>query len=126
MKNPDYPRNSPDEFMGYCIDMLKELQDEIGFKTKISLVKDGVYGSLDPETKKWNGMIRELIDQVEHFWIYLKLYVIITYLNSVKIVCLLRDILPQDVHYFESLVLFTNQYFPDAPDVHTILIQKQF
>ena len=68
MKNPDYPRKSPDEFMGYCIDMLNELQDTIGFRTKISLVKDGVYGNLDPETKKWNGMIRELIDQVNAIW----------------------------------------------------------
>ena len=72
MKNPDYPLKSPDEFMGYCIDMLKELQGMLGFKTNISLVKDGVYGSLDPKTKMWNGMIRELIDQVKQFGIYYK------------------------------------------------------
>ena len=74
MRNPDYPRNSPDEFMGYCIDMLKELQDIMGFNTNISLVKDGVYGSLDPDSKTWNGMIRALIDQVE-FKQFLKIQV---------------------------------------------------
>ena len=52
--------------------MLKELQGMLGFKTNISLVKDGVYGSLDPKTKMWNGMIRELIDQVKQFGIYYK------------------------------------------------------
>ena len=64
MMNPDYPLNSPDEFMGYCIDMLKELQKMIGFHYNIRLVKDRIYGTKDPETNHWNGMMRELIDHV--------------------------------------------------------------
>ncbi len=62
--NPDYPNASSDPFVGYCIDMLNEMQKMLGFKYNIRLVRDNFYGALDPKTKHWNGMIRELIDKV--------------------------------------------------------------
>ena len=45
--------------------MLKELQGMIGFSYNIRLVKDHLYGDLNPETKKWSGIIRELVDKVQ-------------------------------------------------------------
>ena len=37
----------------------------VGFEYRIRLVQDGFYGALDPETKTWNGMIKELIEKVD-------------------------------------------------------------
>ena len=65
MMNTDYPLKSNEEFMGYCIDMLNELKKMIGFEYNIRLVKDQVYGTKDPETQQWSGMIKELMDQVK-------------------------------------------------------------
>ncbi len=63
-RNPDYPLASPDPFMGYCVDLLKRLQEMIGFRYRIHAVADDLYGDLDPTTKRWNGMIREIMDNV--------------------------------------------------------------
>ena len=35
------------------------------FKYKFQLVGDGKYGSLNPTTGEWDGIFRELMDQVE-------------------------------------------------------------
>uniref|UniRef100_A0A8C2Z3X2 Glutamate receptor n=1 Tax=Cyclopterus lumpus TaxID=8103 RepID=A0A8C2Z3X2_CYCLU len=50
-----------DRFEGYCIDLLTELANVLGFTYEIRLVPDGRYGSQD-EKGQWNGMIRELIE----------------------------------------------------------------
>uniref|UniRef100_A0A8C2XDX4 Glutamate receptor n=1 Tax=Cyclopterus lumpus TaxID=8103 RepID=A0A8C2XDX4_CYCLU len=52
-----------DRFEGYCIDLLTELANVLGFTYEIRLVPDGRYGSQD-EKGQWNGMIRELIEHV--------------------------------------------------------------
>ena len=51
-----------DRFKGYCIDLLKEIADDIGFEYQIHLVKDGNYGA--EKDGEWNGMIGELIKGV--------------------------------------------------------------
>lgn len=38
---------------------------KVGFEYSIKLVPDGKYGSRDPETGEWNGIVRELIDKVK-------------------------------------------------------------
>jgi hypothetical protein len=53
-----------DRFQGFCIDLIKEISDILGFNYTFRLVKDGKYGSQDKTTKEWNGMIRELLDRV--------------------------------------------------------------
>uniref|UniRef100_A0A7N8YRA8 Glutamate receptor n=1 Tax=Mastacembelus armatus TaxID=205130 RepID=A0A7N8YRA8_9TELE len=50
-----------DRFEGFCIDLLKELANILGFTYEIRLVPDGKYGSQD-DKGQWNGMIRELIE----------------------------------------------------------------
>lgn len=43
------------------IELLQRLEDEVGFRSRIHLVKDGMLGSNDPKTRRWNGMVGELV-----------------------------------------------------------------
>lgn len=36
----------------------------LGFKYILRLVEDNAYGSYNKETKKWNGLVKELLDRV--------------------------------------------------------------
>jgi len=51
-----------DRFEGFCVDLLKEIAGEVGFKYSFYIVPDLTYGS--PEKTGWTGMVRELIDHV--------------------------------------------------------------
>lgn len=63
LKKSDKALVGNDRFEGFCIDLLKELANILGFTYEIRLVPDGKYGSQD-EKGQWNGMIRELIEHV--------------------------------------------------------------
>lgn len=52
-----------DRFEGYCLDLLKELSNILGFTYEVRLVVDGKYGAQN-DKGEWNGMVRELIDHV--------------------------------------------------------------
>lgn len=52
-----------DQFEGYGIDLIYEISRILGFNYTIRLAPDGRYGSLNRETKEWDGMIKELLDQ---------------------------------------------------------------
>ncbi|XP_037125758.1 glutamate receptor ionotropic, kainate 1 isoform X1 [Syngnathus acus] len=52
-----------DRFEGYCLDLLKELSNILGFTYEVRLVADGKYGAQN-DKGEWNGMVRELIDHV--------------------------------------------------------------
>ncbi len=54
-----------EKYEGYVVDFIKHLSEEVKFKYKFQMVADGKYGSLNPNTGEWNGMLRELIDQVK-------------------------------------------------------------
>lgn len=49
-----------DIYEGYCIDLIKEISQVLGFKYNIKLVDDHKYGSFSKG--EWNGMVRELMD----------------------------------------------------------------
>lgn len=51
-------------FEGFCIDLLKQIADIIGFEYKIELVPDGKYGVYDLTTGEWNGIVRQLLEKV--------------------------------------------------------------
>ncbi|KAH7985118.1 hypothetical protein HPB52_024316 [Rhipicephalus sanguineus] len=51
-----------DRFYGYCIDLIKMLAREIGFKYEFYLTPDGAYGK-PQANNEWNGMIKELLDR---------------------------------------------------------------
>ncbi|KAL7847509.1 hypothetical protein AOLI_G00222270 [Acnodon oligacanthus] len=52
-----------DRFEGYCLDLLKELSNILGFNYEVKLVSDGKYGAQN-DRGEWNGMVRELIDHI--------------------------------------------------------------
>jgi len=54
-------------YEGFCIDLLKDVAALVGFQYIIEIVPDGKYGVEDPITKQWNGVIRELLDNVSSF-----------------------------------------------------------
>ncbi|XP_051161200.1 glutamate receptor ionotropic, kainate 1 [Leptopilina boulardi] len=51
------------KFEGFCIDLLKWIAGQVGFQYVIRLVPDHMYGVYDPETKEWNGIVRELMEK---------------------------------------------------------------
>ena len=55
-----------DRFEGYCLDLLKELSNILGFSYEVKLVSDGKYGAAN-DKGEWSGMVRELIDHVSLF-----------------------------------------------------------
>ncbi|KAM9321279.1 glutamate receptor ionotropic, kainate 1 [Gastrophryne carolinensis] len=60
-RKSDKPLYGNDRFEGYCLDLLKELSNILGFTYEVRLVADGKYGAQN-DKGEWNGMIRELID----------------------------------------------------------------
>lgn len=54
-------------YEGFCIDLLRGIANQIGFQYSIRLVPDHLYGVYDPATKKWNGIVRELMEHVSFF-----------------------------------------------------------
>ncbi|XP_073955426.1 kainate-type ionotropic glutamate receptor subunit 1D isoform X1 [Choristoneura fumiferana] len=51
------------QFEGYAIDLIHEISKILGFNYTFKLAPDGRYGSFNRETKEWDGMIRELLEQ---------------------------------------------------------------
>ncbi|XP_058444442.1 glutamate receptor ionotropic, kainate 2 isoform X2 [Malaya genurostris] len=51
-----------DRFEGFGIDLINELSLLLGFNYTFILQEDGVYGSLNRDTGKWNGMVQELLE----------------------------------------------------------------
>lgn len=52
------------KYEGFCIDLLHRIASQVGFHYAITLVPDNKYGAYDPNTKQWNGIVRELMDKV--------------------------------------------------------------
>ena len=53
-----------DRFEGFCVSLLDEIADMLGFNYTLIPIVNNTYGSKNPVTNEWNGMIRELIEQV--------------------------------------------------------------
>ena len=70
--NKEYPIKSNEQYTGFLIDLLREIQNELNFKYDIHLVEDGQYGDIDPETGRWTGMIQEVIEWVLYLFYHLK------------------------------------------------------
>ena len=64
LKKSESPLQKNERYEGFCVDLLKEMSDIIGFKYEIYLVPDGKYGAPSKKDGKWNGMVHELIDRV--------------------------------------------------------------
>ena len=53
-----------DQYEGFCIDLLNEIAQILGFTYILRQAPNNGYGSRNQETGEWNGMIRELLEQV--------------------------------------------------------------
>lgn len=53
-----------DRYEGFGNDLIHELSLMLGFNYTYVVQEDNKYGSLDKETKEWNGMMREIMDGV--------------------------------------------------------------
>lgn len=51
------------QFEGYSVDLIYEISRVLGFNYTFRLVPDGRYGSYNPQTKEWDGMMKELLEQ---------------------------------------------------------------
>ncbi|KAF5280601.1 hypothetical protein FQA39_LY05249 [Lamprigera yunnana] len=51
------------QFEGYAIDLIHQISQILGFNYTIRLAPDGRYGAYNKETKEWDGMIKEILDQ---------------------------------------------------------------
>ena len=71
IKKSEHPLKGNDQYEGFCVDLLAEIAEMVGFKYKIELVPDGKYGAPDKHGK-WNGMVRQLIERVRFFCRYLR------------------------------------------------------
>lgn len=80
MVKDDHNLTGNARYEGFCIDLLKGIAGQIGFQYSIRLVPDNMYGVFDPETKTWNGIVRELMDRVSNELIYI--YIIFRLLFS--------------------------------------------
>lgn len=52
------------EFEGYSMDLIKSIAADMNFTYRFEIEKENLYGSLDKKTKKWNGLIKVLLDRV--------------------------------------------------------------
>lgn len=48
------------------MDLIHAISEILNFKYEFYLVKDDKYGSLNPVTKQWDGIIKDLLDRVKH------------------------------------------------------------
>ena len=65
-KNKEEGLTGNDRYEGFCVDLLKEIADEVGFKYMFYLVPDEKYGAPEKtgEKESWTGMVREVMDNV--------------------------------------------------------------
>lgn len=62
----DYSNNGTgnDRFKGFSKDLMDEIANKVGFTYTLNITEDGKYGNLNPITKEWNGLIRDLLTKV--------------------------------------------------------------
>lgn len=53
-----------ERYEGYVVDLIDGIARILNFSYEFYIVPDGNYGSYNPHTKQWNGLIRELLDRV--------------------------------------------------------------
>lgn len=53
-----------ERFEGYAVDLLYNLAEECKFDFHFEPVRDNKYGSYDAASDEWDGIIRQLIDNV--------------------------------------------------------------
>lgn len=78
LKDSSIKLEGNDRFEGFGIEVIQEVAKLLGFNYTFVLQNDGVYGSLDRKTQKWNGMVKELLDWVSFIHIFQRFHNIYT------------------------------------------------
>lgn len=78
MKGPPYVIEIKDDrkgrsigdkkYEGFCIDLIAKVEEFLGIRCEFELVPDGQYGSYNPVTKQWNGLLKQLLELVSIFY----------------------------------------------------------
>jgi len=55
------PLTGNSRFEGFCLDLLEQMSDQVGFKYVLELVPDNNYGAMNITSGEWNGLVKELI-----------------------------------------------------------------
>ena len=55
-----------DRFEGFVVDIIDEISKMLGFNYTFKIVDDNNYGNIEKTTGQFNGLIRELLDGVQH------------------------------------------------------------
>lgn len=51
-------------YEGYSMDLIAGIAKIINFQFEFHLAEDGKYGNWDPEKKRWNGLVGDLLERV--------------------------------------------------------------
>lgn len=76
-----------DRYEGFGIDLIKELSEMSGFNYTFKIQEDLSSGYLNPKTKKWTGMIGEVINGVSDTIKKNNVYFKITTNRNTRILC---------------------------------------
>jgi ionotropic glutamate receptor len=57
------------KYKGFCVDLLQQIAKICNFTYEIRQVNDNLHGSYSNITKKWNGLVGEIIDKVNIFFV---------------------------------------------------------
>lgn len=57
-----------DRYEGFGIELIHDLSLMLGFNYTFTLQEDGNYGSLNRDTNEWNGMVKQLLDNVRKIY----------------------------------------------------------
>lgn len=63
LKKSEQPLIGNEKYQGFCVDLLEEIAQIVGFQYEIIIVADGRYGAPD-NNKVWTGMVQEIITKV--------------------------------------------------------------
>nr|QQP19806.1 ionotropic receptor 25a [Tropidothorax elegans] len=58
----EYEENGEIKYKGYCIDLIEEIKNIVGFEYTIFVTPDNQFGNMD-ESGNWNGMIKDLLEK---------------------------------------------------------------
>ena len=46
---------------GFCLDLLEQMSDQVGFKYVLELVPDNNYGAMNITSGEWNGLVKGML-----------------------------------------------------------------
>ncbi|XP_064105620.1 LOW QUALITY PROTEIN: glutamate receptor ionotropic, kainate 2-like [Macrobrachium nipponense] len=63
LRETSEPMTGNDRYEGFCIDLMHEVSELLGFNYTFKMADDGRHGKFVKKLERWDGMIGELLDQ---------------------------------------------------------------